>query len=433
MKLVFHGGAREVGKSCIELISQDNRFLLDAGIKFKENGFEAPFQVFNLPEINGLFLSHAHLDHTGALPLFEHFNLICPIFTTAQTRELTAVMLKDSYKIARIRHLHPAYEKIDLKKVYSATRNIEFDKWYKHLNIEFKFLNAGHIPGSAMVLIKTEGKKLLYSGDFKLHSSLLMRGTEYSLPQNISSGDLRDIDVLITESTYGGKLLNDRTNTEEAFLEKVTEVIKKGSVIIPVFSLGRSQEILLLLSRRKWPVPIYFDGMSVDITKKIISSNPAYINKRKTLIDMFRKADLIKKEKKRQKVMKNRGIFITTSGMLQGGPIIAYLENMWGNPNNAILITGYQCKRTNGRILLDEGYIYLNGWKTYVQCQVEKFDFSGHSDDAELKEFIRVIAPKHLVINHGDEVSELALKAWADKNLTCATYAPSVGDTIDFQ
>lgn len=432
MKLVFHGGAREVGKSCIELISQDNRFLIDAGLKFKENGFEAPFQVFNLQEIDGMFLSHAHLDHNGALPLFEHFNLICPIFTTSQTKELTVIMLKDSYKIARIRHLHPAYEKTDLKRVYSSTKPVEFDRWYKHLNLEFKFLNAGHIPGSAMILIKTEGKKILYTGDFKLSDTMLMKGVYGSLEQNITSGDLKDIDILITESTYGGKILGDRKMIEETFLDKVSETIKGGSVIIPVFALGRAQEILILLSRRKWPVPIYYDGMCIDITKRIISGNPSYINERKALIDMFRRADLVNKEKKRKKIMKNRGIIITTSGMLQGGPIVEYLENMWGNPNNAILLTGYQCKRTNGRILLDEGYIYLNGWKTYVQCQVQKFDFSGHSDDNEIKEFLRKINPKSVIINHGDEDSESSLKTWIEKSLKCAVYAPSVGDTLEF-
>ncbi len=429
MKLVFHGGAREVGKSCIELITQEKRFLLDAGVKFKENGFEAPFQVFDMPGIDGLFLSHAHLDHTGALPLFEHFNLICPIFTTQQTKELTKILLKDSYKIARIRHLHPAYQKVDLRKVYNATRTVEFNKWYTHLNVEFKFLNAGHIPGSAMVLVKTEGKKLLYTGDYKYHSTELMKGADTEIDTNI---DLKDIDVMITESTYGGKPLPDRKAIENSFLDKITEVIKNGSVIIPVFGLGRAQEILILLANKKWPVPIYLDGMAVDVTKTILSGNPSYINERKKLQEMYRRVDVIKKEKKRKKVMNNRGIFVTTSGMLQGGPIMAYLENMWGNTNDAILMTGFQCKRTNGQLLLDEGYVYLNGWKTYVKAQYKKFDFSGHSDDMELKEFIQKVKPKNLVINHGDEPAVLALKEWAEKSMNCKVFAPSVGDKIEF-
>ena len=427
MNLVFHGGAREVGKSCIELISQGKRFILDAGLKFKEDGFEAPFQVFNLPEINGLFLSHAHLDHTGALPMFEHYNLICPIFATQQTREITQILLKDSYKIARIRHLHPAYQKLDLKKVYSAIRTIEFDKWYTHLNIQFMFLNAGHIPGSAMTLIKSEGKKILYTGDQKYKSAELMKGIE----PDIGNPELKDIDVLITESTYGGKPLPDRETIKDAFISKIEEVIKKGSVIIPVFALGRAQEILIILSRKKWPVPIYLDGMAVEVTKKILSGNPAYLNNRKELSDMFRKIITIKKEKNREKIMGSKGIFITTSGMLQGGPVMSYLENMWGNPNDAILLTGFQCKRTNGRLLLDEGFIYLDGWKTYVKAKVQKFDFSGHSDDNELKEFIRKIKPKRLVLCHGDEPSVLSIKAWAEKELKIEVAAPYVGDSVE--
>lgn len=433
MKFIFHGGAREVGKSCIELLSQNNRFVLDAGLKFKEDGFEAPFQLFDIPNIDGLFLSHAHLDHTGALPLFEHYNLICPIFTTEQTRELTAILLKDSYKIARIRHLHPAYQKLDLRNVYGATKTVEFNKAYNHKNLLFKFLNAGHIPGSALILIRTEGKKILYTGDYKYKSTMLMNGVETIFDEPLINEELKDIDVLITESTYGGKDLGDRKIIEENFLNKIEEVIKNGSVLIPVFALGRAQEILLILSKRKWPVPIYFDGMCVGVTKKILNQNPAYINQRKLLNEMFnRRAYIVKKEKKRMKIINNKGIFITTSGMLQGGPVITYLENMWGNPNNAILLTGYQCKRTNGRILLEEGYIYLDGWKTYVKCHVEKFDFSGHSDDKELKTFITRINPKNLIIQHGDEENSLNLKSWAEKNTKAKIYVPSVGDSLEF-
>ena len=355
MKLVFHGGAREVGKSCIELVSGEHRYVMDAGIKFKEHGFEAPFQLFDLPKIDALFLSHAHLDHTGALPLFEHYNLICPLFTTEQTKDLTNILLKDSYKIARIRHLHPAYDKPDLRRVNDAVRIVDFNKQYDFKDVEFKFFNAGHIPGSAMILLKVDGKKILYTGDFRLKSTELMCGAEKDLDEHIASGDLKDIDVLICETTYGGKTLNDRDKIETEFLDRITKVIDSGSVIIPVFALGRAQDILMLLSRRKWQVPIYFDGMCVDMTKTILKRNPAYLNKRQLLYEMFNKhTDHVMKEKKRLKIMSNRGIFLTTSGMLQGGPVLQYVENMWGNPNNAILMTGYQCKRTNGDLLLNE-------------------------------------------------------------------------------
>jgi len=430
MKFIFHGGAREVGKSCIELQSGGNRFILDAGLKFKEHGFEAPFQVFDIPYIDGLFLSHAHLDHTGALPLFEHNNMLCPIFTTQQTKELTAILLKDSYKIARIRHLHPAYQKPDLKKVSAATRIVDFDKDYKHMNLEFKFLNAGHIPGSAMILIKVEGKKILYTGDYKLNTSHLMKGASSSFGQYAQ--DFKDIDVMITESTYGGKQLIERSAVETSFLDRVSETLKKGSVLIPVFALGRAQEILLLLSKRKWNVPIYYDGMCISMTRKIIDGNPSYLNEKKELIDSFRKTTLVKDQKARFRMMNNKGIFITTSGMLQGGPVMSYISAMWGNPNNSILMTGYQCKRTNGRMLLEEGFLYIDGWKTYVKAAAQNFQFSGHADDTELKQFITMVSPKNLIINHGDEESCLHTKEWALKNTKCRVFVPGVGDMLDF-
>jgi len=433
MKLVFHGGAREVGKSCIELSSGEQRYLMDAGLKFKEHGFEAPFEVFDLPKVDALFLSHAHLDHSGALPLFEHFNLICPIYATEQTRDLTEILLKDSYKIARIKHLHPAYDKPDLRKVLKATNVVQFNKSYTLKNLEFKFFNAGHIPGSAMILMKIEGKKVLYTGDFKLRSTELMKGAGDELDKLIASGDLKDIDVLISETTYGGKTMQMHEEVEAVFLDRIQQVIDKGSVVIPVFALGRAQDILLMLAKRKWLVPVYLDGMCIDVTKIILHDDQSYLNSKKELYDMFNKRiSLVKKEKQRLNIVGSHAIFITTSGMLQGGPILTYVDNMWGNPNNAIFLTGYQCKRTNGQLLLDEGYVYLHGWKTQVKCQVQKFDFSGHADDPQIRELITKINPKNLILQHGDPENSMMVAEWAKTNLPCKVFVPAVGDTLEF-
>jgi putative mRNA 3-end processing factor len=433
MKLIFHGGAREVGKSCIELVSGDSRYLMDAGLKFKEHGFEAPFEVFDLPKVDALFLSHAHLDHSGALPLFEHYNLICPVYTTEQTRDLTAILLKDSYKIARIKHLHPAYQKPDLKKVFNSTKIVKFDMPYTQDNIEFKFLNAGHIPGSAMILIKAEGKKILYTGDFKMNSTELMKGASSTVDQAIASGDLKDVDVLISETTYGGKTMPSHEDVETAFLDKISQVAVKGSVVIPVFALGRAQDVLLMLSKRKWPIPIFFDGLCIDVTKIVLKDDQSYLMNRQSLNDMLNKrVELVKKEKNRMRIVGSHAIFVTTSGMMQGGPILSYVDNMWGNPDNAILLTGFQCKRTNGQLLLDEGYLYLHGWKTQVKCQVQKFDFSGHADDPQIRELIKRINPKNLILQHGDPENSMMVAEWAKSNLPCKVFVPAVGDTIEF-
>jgi putative mRNA 3-end processing factor len=125
------------------------------------------------------------------------------------------------------------------------------------------------------------------------------------------------------------------------------------------------------------------------------------------------------------------GIFLTTSGMLQGGPVLHYLKHLWHDPQSAVFLSGYQCKRTNGRLLLDEGVVYLKGWRTKVHCQVEKFDFSGHSDRKALEEYIRAVNPKTLICQHGDSESVDALSQWASKELGIQTYAPSILDEID--
>jgi putative mRNA 3-end processing factor len=423
MKIVFHGAAREVGRSCIEIKTNGERYLLDAGIKFKEHGFDYP-DVMNLPDVDGLFLSHAHLDHTGALPMFEHSRIICPIFCTKLTYELTKILLKDSYKIARIRNLHPAYTKIDLKNVAKEIRFVRYDQEYKHREVKFMYRNAGHIPGSAMVELSAEGKRILYTGDMKLSSTGMMKG---------AFSDYHEIDVLIIESTYGNRGMPDREDVKNTFLEKVEKVVNAGgSVLIPVFALGRAQEILIILHEKKFKVPVFYDGLLNKVSRKIMESDDNFLNNKKKLEQMIsKKAIHVNSAKKRERVLKSPGIFVTTSGMLQGGPVLEYLKELWHDPKNAVFLTGFQCKRTNGRHLYEDHYVYLDGWRTEVKCAVDKFDFSGHADQSELQEFIKKVKPRVLIFQHGDDEEIDAMKAWAEKETACKVYTPTVGDEIE--
>ncbi|MFH0870698.1 MAG: MBL fold metallo-hydrolase [archaeon] len=424
MKLIFHGAAKEVGRSCIELQTQGDRYLLDAGIKFKEGGFEYPEKVLDIPEIDGLFISHAHLDHSGSLPLFEHYNIVCPVFCTELTFALVKVLLKDSYKIARIKNLHPAYDKLDLKKVEKSTRFMKYDQEFVHRKVKVTFRNAGHIPGSAMILLEAEGKKLLYTGDTKLKTTEVVKGADTNF---------NDIDTLIIESTYGARVLSDRAEIKKRFLDKVEEVIGKGgSVIVPVFALGRAQDILVMLSEREFKAPIYYDGMCNTISKKMLESSDPYLNSQEALEKMvFHNAIHVNNDMRRQAAIKKQGIFVTTSGMLQGGPVLSYVKELWHDPKNAILLTGFQCKRTNGRTLVEEGYVYIDGWKTYVKCYVEKFDFSGHADQSDLKEIITRINPKMIIFQHGDEEDITAISTWAGQQGKYKIFVPSIGDEIE--
>ncbi|MGV8168425.1 MAG: MBL fold metallo-hydrolase [Candidatus Nanoarchaeia archaeon] len=427
MKIEFHGGASEVGRSCISLTTdKGNKYLLDFGIKFKENGFESPVNIPPIEEIKAVFLSHAHLDHSGGLPLIEHMNLNCPIFCTKQTFSITKILLKDSYKIERIRNLHPAYTKTDLTEVQKDTRFVDFDKWYDFGDLKFIYLNAGHIPGSAMILIEADGKRVLYTGDYNSRPSLLMK-TE------IHNEELKNIDVLITESTYGYRELPDRDELEKKMLESIKETLAvKGSVLIPVFSLGRAQEIMMVMGKNDLGTNVYVDGMCKKITRSILDSKSKYVNNIGLLDEAFnKKLQWISSPKKRKDAIRKGGVFITTSGMLQGGPVMNYLREMWHDEKNKVMFMGFQCKRTNGRHLLEEGFVYMDGWKTYVKCKVEKYDFSGHSDCKAIQDFVKKVNPELVIYQHGDEEAVTALKEWTEKNLQMKVFVPKVGENIE--
>jgi len=430
VRFVFHGAAREVGRSCIELQTEGDRYLLDCGIKFTTDGFDYPANVFEVGELDGVLLSHAHLDHSGALPMFEHYKMVCPIFCTHETLALTKILLKDSYKIAHIQRLHPAYGKTDITEVQKATTKVVFDKWYKHRKIQFRFLNAGHIPGSAAILIETEGKRILYTGDFNTRKTELMEPADFGKALK----ELGPVDCLITECTYGNRRLPPRADLEPSFLDDVARVIKRGgSVLIPVFAIGRAQEILIILSQRKWDCPIYFDGMAKEVTRGILTNQSSYVINKEKLDDMyFKNVQFVTSESHREHAAREQpAIFVSTSGMLQGGPGIKYLKELWHDPKNAVFLTGYQVKGTQGRHLLEEGYVHIEGWKTPVKCEVKKYDFSGHADIEDLKRMVWAVNPKKVIFQHGDEESVINMLEWARQETPFEAYGPAIDEYVD--
>jgi putative mRNA 3-end processing factor len=242
-------------------------------------------------------------------------------------------------------------------------------------------------------------------------------------------------DALITESTYGHRSLPARKELEVEFIEAIKRVIDRGgTVLVPVFALGRSQEILIMLSEHHFDCPIYFDGMAKEVTRKILTNESTYvINKDKLHYMLYDRVDLVAAQDRRAQIAQDQGakIIITTSGMMQGGPAIAYLKHLWHDPKNAVFLTGYQVHGTNGRHLIDDGYIYIEGWKTPVKCEVQKFDFSGHADIEDIKKAIWHAHPELLIVQHGDEESVENLVAWAKEETPFKVKGPHIGDSIE--
>ncbi|MBI5398762.1 MBL fold metallo-hydrolase [Candidatus Woesearchaeota archaeon] len=403
MKLVMHGAAREVGRSCIELQSKQSRFLLDCGIKLTESGTEYPVGLERADAIRAVFLSHAHLDHTGALPLFDHRGMKCPIIATPTTKALTRLLLEDAFKIGRLQHAQLGYEQLDIDKALACMSNVQLNDSGTIDNVYYKYFDAGHIPGSSSIVLALENKKLLYTGDYNPQETLLMHG---------GSQDFGDVDIMITETTYGDRDHPPRTATERRLLQRIEDTLALGGkALVPSFAVGRAQEMLLLLARKDWGVPVYIDGMALEATQLLLE-HPDSLKEADKLHEALRKAQQVRRGE-RHKIFSKQSIVITTSGMLTGGPIIDYIKHTHNDVNSAILLTGYQAEHTNGRLLMDKHHVYIDGWKTAVKCTVEQFDFSAHAGATELKRVIRKISPHTLVVQHGDPAAVEHMRLWA--------------------
>lgn len=424
MKFIFHGATKEVGRSCIEAITEDGtRFLFDAGIKLSEHGTEFPERIIDPGSISCVFLSHAHVDHTGYLPVLDHQGMKCPIFATSPTKKIAELLLIDSFKIGRLKHEHLDYEKEDISQALNFMRKVKTSTEGNVGKMKFEYFDAGHIPGAASVRVDVDNKKIVYTGDIKTEETRLHKGADIGY---LSEG----ADVLICEATYGNSDHPPRHQTEKELLNAIEETIERGgSALVPVFAVGRAQEIMMVLNSENLGIPVYLDGMAKEATDMILEY-PKSIKDPVALMKAYEKVRCVKGQRQRLNIRKSQGIFVTTSGMLTGGPAMDYLKHMHNEPRNSILLTGYQGEQTNGRMLLGQGQVFIDGWKTNVACNVKQFDFSAHSGQSELKKMIKMANPHTLIFNHGDKAQIEAMKEWAEM-MDIDVYAPEFGDRIE--
>ncbi|EHP84189.1 MBL fold metallo-hydrolase [Methanotorris formicicus] len=425
MKITFRGAAMEVGRSCIEIDSGESKILLDCGVKLTGNGIEYP--ILDDIKVDGVFVSHAHLDHVGALPVLTHKQINVPIHSTPLTKEITKILLKDSLKIGMIEHISQKFNMHDIKKCINLHVPTYYNKRRVFMDFVYEYFDAGHIPGSASILLDYGDKKILYTGDVKVRDTRLVKGADLSYTNE-------DIDVLIIESTYGNSIHPDREETEKKFLQKVKETINRGGVaLIPVFAVNRAQEILLILAEEKFDIPIFFDGMAVEITE-IMLRHSEYLRDAERLEKAYSMVYVVESRDERDKVIEylkeNGGIVVTTAGMLDGGPILHYISEMWDDPKNSLILTGYQVEDTNGRYLIETGYLILDGQEIKPKLEVTLFDFSAHAGMDELHEIVNKVNPETLIIQHGDELEVLTFKKWAiEKGFNVHT--PKLGESME--
>jgi putative mRNA 3-end processing factor len=290
-------------------------------------------------------------------------------------------------------------------------------------DMRFQLLNAGHTPGSAQVLIETEGKRLLYTSDFNITDSQLLKG---------ATMDYGDLDAVVMESTYANEAHSERSELEKRFVESATEVVEKGgTVLVPAFGVGRSQEMACILTAHHFEYPIVLDGMAREASR-IIMNYKEFLRDPKLFMNAMHSVDWIEGWRDRRKALQTPSVIISTAGMLKGGPAAFYVSKIGKKANNAIFLVSYQIPGTPGKELLDKGICTIDGKVRRVKALYEHFDFSSHCGASQLKEALRKLGgkPKVFVV-HGDEGNCELFANWAKSELGLDAVAPKTGDTFE--
>jgi len=387
MDVEFLGGGNEVGRLGIYAAIDGQAMLFDYGL----TPGEPPEYPKQAPPVNGVFLSHAHLDHSGMTPwLSGRYDV--PIYATAITQEIASLLFKDTLKIAESTGYPFPYDKIDVRQAVqnfvsiTPGQSIEVDSLYVTSH------SSGHIPGSVMFEVEDSG--VLFACDINTIDTRLLRGA-----RPVKS------DVLFLEGTYSGQEHPPRTELERTFLDTVDEVVASGGkAIVPAFAVGRSQEIAMIL--RDCGHDVWLDGMGSRVAD-IFLRHPQYVRSAGDLKKAMDGLRVVYSRRGRELALQG-DVIITTSGMLNGGPVLGYVEAIRNDPQSAIILTGYQVEGTNGRRLLEYGEIEMYGLTQRVNCQVHFFDFSAHAGHSQLVSFARSCSPDTVVIFHSDNPEPLA-------------------------
>lgn len=408
----FRGGVREVGREAFLVENRDQRFLLDYGVEVQE--LKKPLKVN--PPIDAVLLSHCHLDHSGNIPTLYHRGFRGRTVATKTTLALSDLLLRDSHEVQKKQGLEPEYNLGDVNQVRENGRKVKFGEEIEIKDTQIKLLDAGHVPGSASVLLEIDEKRILYTGDIKFTDTDLMKGSDYNC---------KDVDVLITESTYSYKNHPKREKLKDRLQERIQETVYGGGIaLVPCFSVGRTQEMLCIVN--ELGLPYHLDGMGMKASK-IIMAYPRSVKDHQKLKQAFDQADKIHRHSQRKKATDKPGVIISTSGMLNGGPIVYYLKQLYNRPDCSLTLTGYQVEGTAGRRLLETGRYINEGMDLKLKLKTELMDFSAHCGRDNLIKFIKRINPEKVFAVHGEHTVDFCKDL---QKMGFDAHPPKIGETV---
>ena len=388
MDIQFLGGASEVGRLGMVLKRGPTSMLFDYGLLPRD----PPLYPIPAPPVDAMFVSHSHLDHSGMIPWVTRREDI-DVVMTPPTADVVDLLLADSLKIADAEGYDAPFDDRDLKAARRHYRTIDFADNVDVGELEVTAHPAGHIPGATMYEVNGT-ETLLFTGDLHTLTTDLVWGAK---PVKC--------DTLVIESTYAGRQHPERLKSEHAFLRKIEQVVNRGGLaLIPSFAVGRTQDVILTLAKSRFEV--WLDGMGKKVNQ-IYLEHPEYLRSVKRLRQAIHRVKEVHSRHGAGLALDGEAI-VTTSGMLDGGPVLRYIERIREDPKSAILLTGYQVEGTNGRRLVEEGVIDMYGVTVDIKCEWQKFDFSAHAGHDDLVRFIEGCDPQRVVLMHGENREILA-------------------------
>ncbi|WP_287588991.1 MBL fold metallo-hydrolase [Candidatus Borrarchaeum sp.] len=410
-----------MGGSGVLVENDDNRgALFDYGVYLFQNGRRRPsFPEHVSPKsLDAVLLSHAHIDHSGGLPIFYSTGAP-PLFATSATLALTELLIQD---MLRISGKYIPFEAQELGRMMHYATPLDYDKWMQANSFRFKLFNAGHIPGSSLILLECNGKRILYTGDFNDLDTALLTGA--SLFEE-------ELDAVIIESTYSQKLRSDRQKIELELIKATENILEEnGTICIPAFSVGRSQEIMCILTKHAVDAFCIVDGMARAVNQ-IITANPESIRDYNLFLDALKKIHSVRNKKDRDRALSKDlpSVIIAPAGMLTGGSVKYYIKKLYDDPSNGLFFVSFQVEGTPGYKILKTGQFQYKKKFVDIEAQIKHFELSSHADRTGLLELLENIqgAPKVFCM-HGDNDSCTLFAQEIEESLGFDAIAPNIDE-----